>query len=91
MTCPIVELTGDEMAKVVWDQLKQVVLAPYVDLKLVSFDPSMANRDAPDHPVTHDAARAIMEHNGRSTTTGPSGGLLAPASAMPWTIGCGRA
>lgn len=40
MENPIVELLGDEMAQVIWDQIKEEVLEPFIDLNLLTFDGS---------------------------------------------------
>ncbi|MDD4189023.1 MAG: NADP-dependent isocitrate dehydrogenase, partial [Eubacteriales bacterium] len=33
MTVPLVEIDGDEMTRVIWDLIKQILLTPYIDLK----------------------------------------------------------
>jgi isocitrate dehydrogenase len=59
---PIVEILGDEMTRVLWDWIKERLLAPFLDLNLKTFDLSIQNRDRTDDKVTLDAAIAIKEH-----------------------------
>jgi isocitrate dehydrogenase len=60
---PVVELDGDEMTRVLWHIIRDRLILPYLDVKLVSFDLSIENRDATDDKVTLDAAKAIAEHH----------------------------
>lgn len=59
---PIVELDGDEMARVVWHWVKEQLVLPFVDVDLVYFDLALPVRDATEDTVTADAAQAIKEH-----------------------------
>lgn len=56
---PIVELDGDEMARVVWRWVKEQLILPYLDLDIEYFDMGLPNRDATDDRVTVEAAEAI--------------------------------
>ena len=58
---PIVDLEGDEMTRVIWTLIKDKLVAPYLDLPLLTFDLGIENRDATDDQVTVDAAYAIKE------------------------------
>ncbi|KDD76973.1 isocitrate/isopropylmalate dehydrogenase [Helicosporidium sp. ATCC 50920] len=60
---PVVDLDGDEMTRVIWDQIKKKLILPYVDLKIEYFDLGLPNRDATNDQVTVDAAKAIQKHN----------------------------
>ncbi len=62
MTTPLVELDGDEMTRIIWKDIKEQLLLPYVDLNTVYFDLGLPNRDATADQVTVDAANAIREH-----------------------------
>ncbi len=62
MENPIVELLGDEMAQVIWDQIKEEVLEPFIDLNLLTFDGSIYNRDLTDDRVTIEAGEAMLKH-----------------------------
>jgi NADP-dependent isocitrate dehydrogenase len=59
---PIVELDGDEMARVMWAMVKTRLLTPYVDLSTVYYDVGLAHRNTTDDEVTLDAGHAIKEH-----------------------------
>ena len=62
MTTPLVELDGDEMTRIIWQDIKQQLLLPYIDLKTVYFDLGLPNRDATGDRVTTEAAHAIREY-----------------------------
>ena len=59
---PVVELDGDEMTRIIWQQIKDMLILPYLDVDLKYFDLSIENRDATDDQVTVDSANAIKEH-----------------------------
>lgn len=59
---PLVELTGDEMAEIIWDKIKAELILPYLDLELKTFDLSIQNRDATSDQVTIEAAEAIKQY-----------------------------
>ncbi len=59
---PIVEIDGDEMTRILWAWIKEMLIFPHVDVDLRYFDLSVQNRDATDDQVTIDAANAIREH-----------------------------
>jgi isocitrate dehydrogenase len=61
MDKPIVEIDGDEMARVLWALVKEKLLTPYIDLKTEYFDLQVKNRDRTDDKVTYDAAQAIKK------------------------------
>ena len=46
MTTPLVELDGDEMTRVIWKQIKEELLFPYIDLKTIYFDLGLPNRES---------------------------------------------
>lgn len=62
MTTPLVEIDGDEMTRVLWQWVKDILITPYVDLKTEYYDLSMQNRDATDDKVTVDAANACLKY-----------------------------
>ncbi len=62
MTTPLVEMDGDEMTRVLWDWIKQILILPYVDLKTEYYDLGLSNREATADRVTVDAANAIKRH-----------------------------
>lgn len=59
---PIVEMDGDEMARVVWKMVKDRLLLPYLDLNVEYYDLHLQNRDKTDDQVTVDAANANMRY-----------------------------
>ncbi len=38
MTTPLVEMDGDEMTRIIWKQIKDICILPFVDLKTEYFD-----------------------------------------------------
>jgi len=61
MKTPLVEMDGDEMTRVIWQQVKEIVIQPFVDLKTEYFDLGLSNRDATDDQVTIDAAERTRQ------------------------------
>jgi isocitrate dehydrogenase len=59
---PIVELDGDEMARIMWSFIKNKLILPYLDIDLKYYDLGMEQRDATDDRVTVDAADAIKQY-----------------------------
>ncbi|MCW1734344.1 isocitrate dehydrogenase (NADP(+)) [Anaerorudis cellulosivorans] len=60
---PVVEMDGDEMARIIWAFIKQQLILPYLDLNIKYFDLSIQHRDATDDRVTIEAAEAIKQYN----------------------------
>ena len=63
----VVDLDGDEMTRIIWQNIKDSLILPFLDIELDYFDLSIENRDATDDQVTIDAAHAL-----RSTVLGLS-------------------
>jgi isocitrate dehydrogenase len=59
---PIVEIDGDEMARIMWRMIKERLILPYLDIPLVYFDLSIENRDRTDDQITLESAKAIKEY-----------------------------
>ncbi|CAD8070085.1 unnamed protein product [Paramecium primaurelia] len=59
---PVVELDGDEMTRIIWQQIKKYLIFPFLDLKIDYYDLGMENRDKTDDKVTIDAANAIKKY-----------------------------
>ena len=55
---PIVEMDGDEMTRVIWQEIKDELLSPFVELNTEYYDLGLPNRDATADQVTVDAAQA---------------------------------
>lgn len=56
---PIVEMDGDEMTRVLWQWIKDILICPFVDLKTEYYDLGLVNRDNTDDKVTFEAAEAV--------------------------------
>ncbi len=66
----VVELDGDEMTRVIWKDIKDRLITPYLDIDLDYYDLGIEHRDATDDQVTIDAANAIKrEHVGVKCAT----------------------
>ena len=59
---PLVEMDGDEMTRVIWAQIKEMLILPFLDVDLKYFDLSIEHRDATNDQVTVDAAHAIQHY-----------------------------
>jgi isocitrate dehydrogenase len=59
---PVVELDGDEMTRIIWKQIREQLILPYLDVELAYYDLSIQHRDATDDQVTVDAANAIKQY-----------------------------
>ena len=58
---PVAELDGDEMTRIIWKEIKNRLILPYLDLEIVYFDLGIESRDATNDQITIDAAHAIRE------------------------------
>lgn len=58
----VVDLDGDEMTRVLWRWIKDMLILPHLDIDLDYYDLGIENRDATDDQVTVDAAHAIQRH-----------------------------
>merc|ERR1712127_336435 len=59
---PVVEMDGDEMTRIIWKDIRDKLILPYLDLNIKYFDLGMEHRDKTDDKVTFEAAAAIKEH-----------------------------
>jgi isocitrate dehydrogenase len=59
---PIVEIDGDEMTRIIWKQIREQLVQPYLDVDLEYYDLGIEHRDATDDQVTIDSANAIKRH-----------------------------
>ena len=62
MTTPLVEMDGDEMTRVLWQWIKEILILPHVDLKTEYYDLGLVNRDKTDDKVTVDSAEATKKY-----------------------------
>ena len=58
---PIVDMDGDEMARIMWGLIKQKLILPNLQIDIKYYDLSIQNRDATDDKVTLEAAKAVEE------------------------------
>ncbi|RAO72205.1 uncharacterized protein BHQ10_008217 [Talaromyces amestolkiae] len=59
---PVVELDGDEMTRIIWQDIKDKFITPYLDIDLKYYDLGLEYRDQTDDQVTIDAAEAIKKY-----------------------------
>ena len=62
MKTPVVEMDGDEMTRVVWKLIKDILILPYVDLKSDYYDLGLINRDKTNDEITVQAANATKKY-----------------------------
>ena len=62
MTTPLVEMDGDEMTRILWQQIKDEVILPYVDLKTEYYNLGLVHREKTQDQVTVDAANANKKY-----------------------------
>lgn len=62
MTTPLVEMDGDEMTRIIWKMIKDILLTPYIDLKTEYYDLGLQYRNETDDKVTVDSAEAIKKY-----------------------------
>ena len=60
---PIVEIDGDEMARIIWKYIKNDLILDYIDLDIKYYDLSIESRDKTNDQITIDAANAIKKYN----------------------------
>ncbi|GAA2880463.1 isocitrate dehydrogenase [NADP] [Actinoplanes cyaneus] len=59
---PVVEIDGDEMTRIIWKQIREQLILPYLDVNLEYYDLGIQHRDETDDQVTIDSANAIKRH-----------------------------
>jgi len=60
---PVVDINGDEMARVIWAKIKKELILPFLDISLLDFDLKISNRDITNDDITVQAANAIKKNN----------------------------
>ncbi|MCJ1402913.1 Isocitrate dehydrogenase [NADP], mitochondrial precursor (Oxalosuccinate decarboxylase) [Xylographa trunciseda] len=60
---PVVELDGDEMTRIIWQDIKDKFIHPYLDIDLKYYDLGLPYRDETNDQVTLDAAAAIKKYS----------------------------
>ncbi len=62
MKTPLVEMDGDEMTRVIWKMIKDVLILPHVDLKSEYYDLGLPYRNETNDQVTIDSANATKKY-----------------------------
>ena len=62
MTTPLVEMDGDEMTRIIWKMIKDILITPYIDLKTDYYDLGLVHRNETDDQVTIDSANATKKY-----------------------------
>ena len=57
----VVDIDGDEMARILWAFIREKLILPYLDVELKHFDLGIESRDATEDAITVSAAEAINE------------------------------
>lgn len=60
---PVVELDGDEMTRIIWQDIKKKFVTPFLKLDIRYYDLGIEHRDKTNDQVTVDAANAIKKYN----------------------------
>ncbi len=62
MKTPLVEMDGDEMTRVLWKAIKELLIEPFVELKTEYYDLGLPHRDETEDQVTVDSAMAARKY-----------------------------
>ena len=62
MKTPLVEMDGDEMTRVIWKMIKDILILPYIDLKTEYYDLGLEYRNKTDDKVTVESAEATKKY-----------------------------
>ncbi len=62
MKTPLVEMDGDEMTRVIWKMIKDILITPYIDLKTEYYDLGLVHRNETDDKVTVESAEAAKKY-----------------------------
>lgn len=62
MPTPLVEMDGDEMTRVIWKMIKDILLTPYIELNTEYYDLGLVHRNETDDKVTVDSAEATKKY-----------------------------
>lgn len=62
MKTPLVEMDGDEMTRIIWKMIKDILLTPYIDLKTEYYDLGLEYRNETNDQVTIDSANATKKY-----------------------------
>ncbi len=62
MKTPLVEMDGDEMTRIIWKMIKDILLTPYIELNTEYYDLGLEYRNQTDDKVTIDSANATKKY-----------------------------
>ena len=62
MKTPLVEMDGDEMTRIIWQMIKDILLTPYIELNTEYYDLGLEYRNETDDQVTIDSANATKKY-----------------------------
>lgn len=62
MKTPLVEIDGDEMTRIMWGMIKEVLLKPFIELNTEYYDLALEKRDETADQITTAAGNAIKKH-----------------------------
>ena len=62
MKTPLVEMDGDEMTRILWKEIKERLILPFVELKTEYYDLGLKHRDETEDQVTIDSANAPLKY-----------------------------
>ncbi len=62
MVTPLVEMDGDEMTRIIWKMIKDILLEPYIDLNTEYYDLGLVHRNETNDQVTIDSANATKKY-----------------------------
>ena len=62
MKTPLVEMDGDEMTRVIWQMIKDILLTPYIELNTEYYDLGLVHRNETNDQVTFDSAEATKKY-----------------------------
>ena len=62
MPTPLVEMDGDEMTRIIWKMIKDILLTPYIELNTEYYDLGLTHRNETDDQVTVDSANATKKY-----------------------------
>lgn len=59
---PVVEMDGDEMTRIIWQQIRERLILPYLDIDLKYYDLGIEKRDETNDQITVDSANATKQY-----------------------------
>ena len=59
---PVVEMDGDEMTRIIWHNIREQLILPYLDIDLKYFDLGVESRDQTNDQITIDSANATRQY-----------------------------